>query len=41
MTRALIILAVAAIALSACGKRGELQPPGPHWDEPTHAAPAR
>ncbi len=41
MTRAIIVLAVAAIALCACGKRGELQRPGPRFDEPTRAAPAK
>jgi hypothetical protein len=41
MTRALIVLVAAALVVSACGKRGELQRPGPMWDNPAKAAPAK
>jgi hypothetical protein len=41
MTRALVVLAAAALILSACGKRGELERPGPMFDVPAKTAPAR
>jgi predicted small lipoprotein YifL len=41
MTRAIIVLTIATLALAACGKRGELQRPGPRFDEPTRTAPAK
>jgi hypothetical protein len=41
MTRALIVLCAAALVLGSCGKRGELQRPGPMFDVPAKAAPAK
>ena len=41
MTRAALILALAALALASCGKRGDLERPGPMWDNPAKAPPAK
>jgi len=39
MTRLAVVFILAAVALSACGKRGELERPGPMWDpKPAPAA---
>ena len=40
MTRIVVLMAVAALTLSACGKRGELERPPPMWGSGQPTAPA-
>jgi len=40
MKRVLVLMAIAAVSLSACGKRGELERPPPLWGQPAATAPA-